>query len=277
MKDAFHHRKIAWFINNLKVREDILPKPVIGISRFTLDDRLAKEFVKLGGELYTHRRVRTTSFSEGHIWATGRQLVKSPWIGFKLHSSGYPLESDLEIHLGKYGYAGASSIENGLVNICGLFRRRPHIRENKKTLLFAYLEACGFNKMVSKLKNSRIDINSLIGVSSIDFNHTHQALDKINLGDQFTVIPPFTGNGMTMAFEAGMLAVEPVVAYASEKQSWSKTVNSVNHLMRRNFRLRLLTSRLIHPWFYTPFLQHILSNLNRNHLLPFQILYKLLH
>jgi flavin-dependent dehydrogenase len=277
LEDACHHRKTAWFLHNRQVREDVLPEPVIGISRFALDDRLANEFVRLGGKLHTHHRVRDASGAEGQVWAAGRQLTKSSWIGIKLHSLDYSLESDLEVHLGKYGYAGASSVENGQINICGLFRRRPDIREKKQALLLAYLEACGMNKMASKLRNSRIDLKSSTGVAAIDFNHSHQAHDKIYLGDQFTVIPPFTGNGMTMAFEAGVLAAEPIAAYASEKQSWSETVNSVNWLLRQKFRLRLILSRLMHPWLYTPSLQHILFGLSRTHLLPFQTLFKVLH
>lgn len=277
LNDACRHRKTAWFLHNRQVREDVLPGPVIGISRFALDNRLAMEFARLGGKLHTHHRVRDLTGGIGQVWAAGRQLTKSSWIGIKLHGLDYSLASDLELHLGEYGYAGASSVENGHINICGLFRRRPQIRAKKQTLLLAYLEACGMNNMASKLKKSRIDIKSPTGVAAIDFNHSHQADDKIYLGDQFTVIPPFTGNGMTMAFEAGVLAAEPIAAYASNKQSWAEAVKSVNRLIRQKFRLRLIVSRFMHPWLYTPSLQHILSGLSRTHLLPFQTLFKVLH
>ena len=277
LDDACPHKKTAWFLHNRQVREDVLPQLAMGISRFALDDRLAKEFERLGGNLHTHHRVRDTAGGKGQVWAAGRQSTKSNWIGIKLHSLDYQLASDLEVHLGEYGYAGASSVENGEVNLCGLFRRRPHIKAKKQALLLAYLEACGMNKMANKLASSRIDPKSSTGIAAIDFNHSNQAQDKIYLGDQFTVIPPFTGNGMTMAFEAGVLAAEPIAAYASEKQSWSETVRSVNGLIRQKFRLRLIVSRFMHPWLYTPSLQHILAGLNRTHLLPFQTLFKILH
>ncbi len=277
LDDACLHRHTAWFLNGRQVRDDMLPRPAMGISRYLLDHRLAQDFERLGGILHTHHRIRDLAVEKGQVWAAGRQITQSNWIGIKVHSLDYPLASDLEVHLGKYGYAGASSVENGRVNICGLFRRRSEIKVKKQDLLLAYLEACGMNNMAGRLAKAEIDEDSSTGIAAIDFNHCHQSDERIYLGDQFTVIPPFTGNGMSMAFEAGALVAEPLNAYALDKQSWSETVTKVNRLLLRKFRLRLKVSRIMHPWLYTPTLQKFLFGLSRTHLLPFQSLFKILH
>lgn len=59
-------------------------------------------------------------------------MEKSPrWFGVKAHvsnSTPVNLEADLEMHLSADGYIGVSRIDDGQVNVCGLFQVRPDSR-----------------------------------------------------------------------------------------------------------------------------------------------------
>lgn len=275
--DALLHRETAWFWQDHLVRRQTLPCPALGLSRYTLEHRLAQDFVDSGGDLQTGSRVLNPEINEGLAWTTGRQRKKTNWIGLKAHATNMATTSGLEIHLGDYGYAGASAVENGRVNICGLFRNRPEITTKKWDLLPAYLEACGMHSLSRRVTQSEIDPKSIKGVISIDFTHRHPSPGKLMLGDHFAAIPPFTGNGMSMALEASAMAVDNLVAYSKDEDTWSSTVNSVNTKLRNRFRRRLWLARRIHPLIFQPGLQRILIVLNNCRLLPFNLLFRLLH
>ena len=46
------------------------------------------------------------------------------------------------------------------------------------------------------------------------------------------MIPPVTGNGMSMAFEAAKMAIGPLAAYSRGESSWSKARQSVARGLR---------------------------------------------
>ena len=277
LKDAGKLRQTSWFYRRELRRVDTIPRPALSISRYTLDHRLADCFVDLGGTLFTRKRIRSLNSHEGSVWASGRQASGTKWIGLKLHCFDFPLQSDLELHLGEFAYAGASKVEGGRVNICGLFRKRPHIREKKHSLFLSYLRSSRLNFLADRISASKIDPESICGVSAFDFNRSHQPIDRLNLGDQFTVIPPFTGNGMSMAFEAAVLALDPLVEFSRGKCDWMRTVSFINRKVRSHFRIRLAASRLMHPFLYHPIYQQGLVFFSRIRMMPFNNLFDVLH
>ena len=97
------------------------------------------------------------------------------------------------------------------------------------------------------------------------------------LGDAFAVIPPFTGNGMAMAFIGAALALDPLVAWATGRKSWTETQHAIDAALRRAFRLRLNGAALIHPFLLKPALQRGLAVAANANLLPLALLYRLLH
>ena len=71
------------------------------------------------------------------------------------------------------------------------------------------------------------------------------------------MIPPLTGNGMSMAFESAELAMEPLQAYAEGRVSWEQARKSVAGRCDSAFRARLCWARwlqetmfsaVIRPW-----------------------------
>ena len=275
--DALLHRETAWYCRDHHLHNYNLPRPAIGLSRYTIEQRLARNFLKSGGDLQTGSRMHKPEINEGLVWTTGRQRRKTSWIGLKAHATDMAPPKGLEVHLGEYGYAGVSEVEDKRVNICGLFCTRPELKAAKIDLLPAYLKACGLNSLGRRVADAEIDPDSIKGVNDIDFLPNHRPSTKLVLGDQFAQIPPFTGNGMSMALEASALAVENLVAYSRGKCTWSSTVRSVNTRLKNRFRRRLWLARRMHPLFFQPGLQRILIVLNNCRLLPFNLLFRLLH
>ena len=267
----------TWYIGNRLRRRDRLPRPALSISRHVLDHRLAQRLMELGGRLHTRRRVRENADSTGTVWTTGRTAEATDWMGLKLHCFHLAVTGDLEVHLGRFGYVGASPVGNGRCNVCGLFRKRPEIRAAKSEMLSAYLRACGLTSLSDRLDHAERDPESACGVAAMSFSKSPRRSARLCLGDRYTAIPPFTGNGMSMALEAASAATGPVIHYATGKQDWTKTVADINLDLARRFRLRLAVSRAIHPLLYHPSYQRILVCLSNLGILPFRGLFRSMH
>lgn len=275
---AKQHRSIQWSRLGKTVFHSTLPDPAIGLSRYLLDIRLADRFRAAGGTLLEDNRYPTETAQPGEILCHGRSATTSDWIGLKFHSLQLQTAADLELHLGQHGYLGISAIEGERYNVCALFKRRPEIKAHKTKLLLSYLSACGLHGLAEQLSQSEIDPESHVGVAGISFAQTPPQNDKIaRLGDAYSVIPPFTGNGMSIALESAAIAFPEVHAYALDQQSWSTTVEHIQQQLHKNFHHRLRYAQALHPWIHYPLRQGILTIIARLHLLPFHSLYKLTH
>ena len=102
--DAKRHRSTAWFLRSQRIFSAQLPAG-LGISRFTLDERLSRKFQELGG-LLCERSRRRPEGEDGLVWCAGRMPARGRWIGLKCHVLGLELRADLEMHLASNGYVG---------------------------------------------------------------------------------------------------------------------------------------------------------------------------
>ena len=122
-------RTAAFFLGQAASPVRPLPAPALCLSRFVMDDLLAKQFRERGGELREHQRWEERDFAEGVVRATGRRLrpVENGWrwYGVKVHARQAALVADLEMHGVRDGYVGLCRLGDDQVNVCGLFRRRP--------------------------------------------------------------------------------------------------------------------------------------------------------
>jgi menaquinone-9 beta-reductase len=276
LADALQHRELTWFIAGKPTRAELLPTPALGLSRHTLDARLAAAFVAAGGDLRAHTRVTDLSPRESRVFATGRRRGDSGWIGLKVHARGVPLERDLELHLAEQAYVGLSRVESGAVNICGLFQRRPLSGQGPE-LLKTYLRAAGLDELAGRLSEATFVDDSFCAVAALTFDAVVPPHDRICLGDACAMIPPFTGNGMAMAFQSAETALDPLVRYGRGASSWEETVRVTNGALARRFRVRLASAGALHPFLLQPRRQRWFAALSRARLLPFRPLYAALH
>lgn len=294
LADALRHREVTWYLGGLATRTEQLPSPALGLSRFVLDARLAERFVAEGGRLVAKTRVADEIAVPGRVFASGRRRAASEWIGLKVHARSIPLARDLEFHLGKEAYVGLSRVEDGATNVCGLFRRRrdrqthpaanrPERREQDAPayeLLFDSLETCGLANLAGRLRAAEIESESFCAVAALPFGGADPEPlpeDRIYLGDAYAMIPPFTGNGMAIAFQSAALALGPLLQYAHGDASWDETCRATHRALRSRFRVRLASADALHPFLLRPARQRWFAALTRRRLLPFRPLYALLH
>jgi len=275
LEDARPLHASRWTLHGREVFRCDLPSPARGISRHLLDARLAEHFTHLGGTLLVRSRLAPRG-REGFVWAAGRHPTpRSPWIGLTVHARGLPIRADLEMHIGKAGYAGLAPVEAGWVNLCGLFRKRP-VRAKGVGLLAAYLESAGLGPLAAALRQAECEPGSFLGVGGFLLGRQPHPDGLCTVGDAESMIPPFTGNGMSMAFEAAETALAPLVDYAGRRRSWNETVAAVRRALAARFRIRLFTARVLHPWFFSPPGRLALDWSARSGCLPFRSLYRLL-
>jgi hypothetical protein len=224
-----------------------LTLPVFGLSiaRWDLDNQLAEAFVAAGGELMTKRRW-TESFKEpGLVRATGRRIDPNVrgWTGLKAHAANIEPTADLEMHFSDEGYAGISRLPKGM-NICAL------VRGGFPTADFRKDPGSVFGQLLNEESRARfasaeIDPRSCCAVAGISFGN-NGARDECCVGDAIQMIPPFTGNGMSLAVESAFLAADPLVNYAEDALDWPEAVRQVNTRCAKAFRPRLAAAVLLH-------------------------------
>jgi menaquinone-9 beta-reductase len=256
---AIRARSAAFFTTTQSAAPRPLPSSAICISRFKLDATLAGEFQTLGGELITGRRSRDEDFAEGIVRATGRRAQVEQggarWFGLKLHARKVSLLADLEMHLSPQGYVGICKLNGGAVNICGLFRRRagedtpPDSRELLRGLPGSPLHA--------RLATAEFDDDSFCAIAGLSLQ-PQRAVERtgICVGDAITMIPPVTGNGMSMAFESAELAVTPLAAWSRGEVSWAEARQRIALACDEQFSRRLRWARWLQRLMLTPSLQN---------------------
>jgi menaquinone-9 beta-reductase len=220
-----------------------LPTPALCLSRFTMDTLLADHFRQAGGDLREDARWGEEVFGEGVVRANGRRLQPRDngyrWFGLKAHARNVPLAADLEMHGAASGYVGSCRLKDGEVNVCGLFRRSTAAHEPVPPWR-ELLRGQPGTPLRERLEAAEFDEGSFCSVAGISLRpHRAAAWSECCLGDALTMIPPVTGNGMSMAFEAAEIAVGPLAAYSRGEGSWNDAQWSIATACDHAFKRRL--------------------------------------
>ncbi len=268
-EDAKIHRSLSWHIGGQVIHRDTLPIAAMGISRYVLDERLRKRLEELGGIVETGVRVRPEPL-DGLVWAAGRRPRSGRWIGLKAHVKNLPMSADLEMHSGSNGYAGLAGVEDGWINVCGLFRIDHSIGGKGSDLLAAYLEEGGNTRLANSLAQAEWRPGSFSAVAGFELGHQPVVPGLLCLGDAESMIPPFTGNGMSMAFQAAEIACSPLVAWARGSCSWQVVIDTVRADLKRRFRKRLAVAGMLNHFLIGAQGRSLLQSLSGIGLLPFK-------
>jgi flavin-dependent dehydrogenase len=247
--DALEHHATRWWMGNRRILEAKLTRPALGMSRWEMDERLRLEFVQSGGELSVRDRARPEA-RDGLVWTAGRYLEKSSnLLGLKAHFEGLALDGYLEMHIGDGAYVGLTPVaaDGSRVNVCGLFRKGASVKGESP--LVTALKRCGLGQLAGRLSKAKMDEASLTGISGFALGQQGGDDGMLTLGDSERMIPPFTGNGMSMAFESAECALNPLIAYAEGKASWpeirEEVRNSLNKRFSKRVRLALALQRCL--------------------------------
>jgi 2-polyprenyl-6-methoxyphenol hydroxylase-like FAD-dependent oxidoreductase len=240
-----------------------LPEPALCLSRYSMDALLAKKFQELGGELRNPTRWSENESLEGVVRASGRHAQPTEngwrWFGLKAHVRNVKLAADLEMHISSTGYVGVNRINNGEVNVCGLFRARKNGGANLQvcpTSRMELLRGKPGSPLHERLANATFDETSFCSVAGLSLQ-PRRATEKKEccIGDALTMIPPVTGNGMSMAFESAELAMEPLTAFSRNEMSWTETQQTIARICDHAFASRLAWARWLQWLMFSPVLR----------------------
>ena len=253
-------RTVAFHSATKSSATHILPSPAICVSRFSLDAVLAKYFRELGGELCEGRRATAEDIGEGCVRATGRRAGAEEngarWFGLKIHARHVTLQADLEMHYSSRGYVGLCNVGGGQVNVCGLFRKRPDENGDARDRLELLRGEPG-SPLQRRLAGAEFDGDSFCAVAGLSLQPRQAAARaEICAGDAITMIPPVTGNGMSMAFESAELAVAPLAAWSRGEVTWDAARQKIARDCDALFARRLAWAQWLQRLVLMPVLQN---------------------
>ena len=257
-------RSAAFFFPRTASSVRTLPVPAFCLSRYALDQLLAGEFQRLGGNLLVGQRYAESSPADGAVLASGRRLVPVEsgwrWFGLKAHARNVPLVADLEMHISAHGYVGICRLSDDEVNICGLFRRNHSVTSDATG--FELLRGEPGTPLNQKLARVEFLAGSTCAVAGISLQ-PQRAQDKniCAVGDALTMIPPVTGNGMSLAFESAQIAAPPLIDFSTGKISWPHARQAIARQCDETFAARLFWANWFQRALLSPSFQNIFARL----------------
>lgn len=209
-----------------------LPLGGFGISRFCLDNALAKKAIKNNAKIirdtvedvtFVNDSFKITTKQSSYasrivIGAYGkranldvkfnRNFIKnnSPFLAVKTHVQGDFPENLVALHNFKGGYCGVSKVENNSINLCYItdfdaFKKHKDIDEFQQKVVFKN------TALKAIFKNSKPVFNAPLTISQISFDSKKPIENHILMcGDTAGMIHPLCGNGMSMAIRSAQMA-----------------------------------------------------------------------
>jgi hypothetical protein len=155
------------------------------------------------------------------------------------------------MHLLANGYVGLCRLGGGEVNICGLFRRRHGDVAGAPSA--GWLRGAAGTSLHEKLAGAEFLEDSFCSVAGL-WLRPQRALEtsEVRIGDALTMIPPVTGNGMSLAFESAGLAAGPLAAYSCGGVSWAQAQQGIARACDGSFARRLGWARWLQALMFSP-------------------------
>lgn len=229
-------------VHGRHVAETALPFTAAGLSRYRLDEALLNRASALGARVRrgnAARRVEKTKTDTWHViageesaesaavfLATGkhelRQFKRVPatpdgLIGFKMYlrltrGQTEALHDAVEVVLFDGGYAGLQLIDPATANLCLLVRKSTFARVGKSwTALLSHLVG-SCPHLGDRLAGAVPCWEEPLAIASLPFGflgaETAPDAGLYRLGDQVSVIPAFSGNGISIALHTARLAAD---------------------------------------------------------------------
>lgn len=250
IEDSLHHTEMGWWIGEQNIMNGEMPAVAWGLSRYALDEDLAGTFQKLGGELVLGEKKMVAPNEEGVVVGVGKNKAagSGEWIGLKMHLVDVPAGwlKGLEMHVGTAGYVGLCEVEGARVNVCGLFKMDKKVKGKGRDLLLAYLRKNGLERLLERLTEREVDTSSFSATAGFQLG-VQSPQGGFLLGDATYLIPPFTGNGMSMALESAYLAGNRIREYSEGGISWDSCQSLYAQDCEQRFRKRMKMALSLHP------------------------------
>jgi flavin-dependent dehydrogenase len=179
----------------------------------------------------------------------------------KAHATGVALEADLEMHFHADAYVGLCGIEDGRVNVCGLFRSRTPLSDVRRTWMERLRGPAG-SPLRERLGVGVFDPVSFSAVAALPLGGGRRAagvgaVGDVRIGDARGMIPPVTGNGMSMALEAAVLTAPRLAAWSRGEIPWDRVRKETDPEWERTFGGRLAWARTLQSAVMNPVLRRV--------------------
>lgn len=230
-----------------RTAEAALPFPAYGLARARLDASLLELAAARGADVRRGAGVRRLAPAGGNAWqatlgdgrriasrtvllASGKHEVRGHqrrrrrapgWIGFKLHWRLQPdqaaaLGDGVELFLDGSGYAGLQRIGSGIVNLC-LAIGATSFQAQGASFAAALAHLRGrFPALDDRLRGATPLWAQPVSIAGVPYGYLcrpPECADNLyRIGDQFAVIPSFTGEGIAIALRTARLAADAVLA-----------------------------------------------------------------
>lgn len=253
-----------------------LPLGGFGMSRYFLDDFLAKTAIKNGVEILQDL-VESINFvqdafsistnstgvfkSKVAIGAFGKRSTldvklnrdfiqkKSPYLAVKTHVKGNFPEDVVALHNFKGGYCGVSKVENNSINLCYIsdyktFKKHKNIQEFQDQVVFK-------NKYLKEVFSTSTPVFlKPLSISQISFETKSPIKDHIIMcGDTAGMIHPLCGNGMGMAITSAQIASKEILSFLNQEITRTELEKNYLRNWNKTFKKRLKTGRFI-AWLF---------------------------
>ncbi len=242
---------VRFFDGERSSRAIRLPQTAVAVDRSTLDENLARAFQREGGVLRENIRWSDSFEAEGLVRATGRRLSRQKsgtMVGIKAHARNINLGADLELHFSEAGYVGLSRRNWDTVNVCALFVRKSAQRnENLANRNWPEMFATEMgNALRERLRHATFEATTFASVAGISLRREKaRATRECRIGDSICMIPPMTGNGMSIALESATIAAPILRDYSRGGIEWREAQQEISRQCDRTFTRRLAFAALL--------------------------------
>lgn len=138
-----------------------------------------------------------------------------------------------------------------------------------------YLRHGGNGRLADRIAAASPDESSFVGVAGFELGWQGGDASLCSIGDAEGMIPPFTGNGMSMAFESAEMALDPLDSWSQGRADWPATVAEIHRVARRRFRRRVASAMAMHRVLLNARGQDLIGAVSKSGLLPFRPLLSL--
>ena len=295
-------KKIDKFLLSTKknsVIETQLPLGGFGISRYKLDNALAKKAIANGVTMLQDSVVNIKFFDDQFkietksplyfnakivIGAYGkrsaidikldREFIKNeaPFLAVKTHMKGNFPEDLVALHNFKGGYCGLSKVEDGSINVCYItdfksFKKYKDIEDFQKNVL---CENPNLKEIFENLTNL---FPKPLTISQISFADKSPVENHILMcGDTAGMIHPLCGNGMSMAIRSAQMVSQLIIRYFNGKIKSRLDLeiqykNSWNKEFKRRLKVGRIVAALFKKYNFSEFMMMVLKSFPK--LLPY--------
>jgi flavin-dependent dehydrogenase len=234
-------------VSGARAVEANLPFTALGLTRLRLDEVLLDHAEALGARI--ERGVTVRSLDSGLLKTTHGDLrpttlflgngkhdlrgakrdaagALNRFIGFKMYYRidervRAALDGAIEVILFQGGYAGLQLVENGVANLCLVYRDDAFGALGRSwDNLFARLLT--EPHLERRLGSAEPLLDRPLTIAGVPYGFVHRdaktaSSNLFRLGDQAAVIPSFCGDGMSIAIHSGRLAAQCVIADADAR------------------------------------------------------------